>query len=363
MWNSTKSSFQLLTQYGGFMKKVIYLVTGATGFLGSTVCRQLIARGESVRTFALPNDKAIKFVPLEAEIVTGDLCDPESLEQFFIIPEGMESIVIHCASMVTINPDFSQKLMDINVGGTKNIIDKCLQHKECSKLIYVSSTGAIPELPKGQKIKEIYKFESDRVVGCYSQSKAMATQAVLDAVKEKNLNACIVHPSGILGPGDHIIGETTNTIIQILNGEMPAGIQGSFNLCDVRDLAYGCIMAADKGRKGESYILGNKEVSVKELSLILSKESGCKPLRFYLPLGFAYFLAKILEKRAIKTGVKPLLTTFSVYNLARNNVFDYSKAAKELGYKTRSYEETLRDEIVWLRSQGKINNLALKLAS
>jgi len=345
------------------MKNTIYLVTGATGFLGSTVCRQLLARGEQVRTFALPNDKAIKYVPKEAEIIMGDLCDSESLEQFFAIPAGMESIVIHCASMVSVNPDYNQKLMDINVGGTKNIIDKCLQHKECRKLVYVSSTGAIPEQPKGRKIKETNNFEPNLVVGCYSQSKALATQAVLDAASEKNLNACVVHPSGILGPGDFAIGEVTSTVIQILNGEMPAGIQGSFNLCDVRDLANGCINAADKGRKGECYILGNEEVTLKELSWLLSKESGCQPLKFYLPLGVANFFAKIMEKQAKKNGKKPLITTFSVYNLARNNTFDYSKAVNELGYKTRSYAETLRDEVVWLRSEGKINNSGLKLAS
>jgi dihydroflavonol-4-reductase len=345
------------------MRNTRYLVTGATGFLGSTVCRQLLERGETVRAFALPNDPAITFVPKEAELYTGDLCDPQSLEPFFTIPEGTESVVIHCASMVSVNPDFNQKLIDINVGGTKNIIDMCLRHKECRKLVYVSSTGAIPELPKGQKIKEADKFDPDRVVGCYSQSKALATQAVLDAVRENGLNACVVHPSGILGPGDHAVSETTGTVIQILNGEMRAGIQGSFNLCDVRDLGYGCIMAADKGGKGECYILGNKEVTLKDLSRLLSKESGHSPLKFYLPLGIARFFAKILEKQAKKSGEKPLLTTFSIYNLSRNNAFDYSKAVHELGYTTRSYEETIRDEVAWLKSEGKINNPELKRAA
>lgn len=124
--------------------------------------------------------------------------------------------------------------MDVNVDGTQNIIQLCLEHKECKKLVYCSSTGAIPELPKGQKIKEVAHFDKDKVVGCYSQSKALATQAVLDAVREKGLNACVVHPSGILGPEDFAVGETTGVVIQIINGEMPAGINGSFNLCDVR---------------------------------------------------------------------------------------------------------------------------------
>lgn len=335
-------------------KKTIYLVTGAAGFLGGTICRQLIERGESVRAFVLPNDKAIKFVPKEAEIVEGDLCDIESLRRFFTVPEDVETIVLHIASIVTVDPEYNQKVMDVNVGGTKNIIDLCLEHKECKKLVYCSSTGAIPELANGQRIKEVDFFDESKVVGCYSQSKALATQAVLDAVNEKGLNACVVHPSGILGPEDFAIGETTHTVLQIINGEMPAGIDGSFNLCDVRDLANGTILAADKGKAGNCYILGNEAVTFKDFSKMLVNEAGCKKINFFLPLGLANFLAKIMEKQAKKTGKKPLLTTFSIYNLARNNSFDSSKAKNELGYTTRSYQETIRDEVAWLRKAGKI---------
>ncbi len=108
------------------------------------------------------------------------------------------------------------------------------------------------------------------------QSKALATQAVLDAVRDRGLKACVVHPSGILGPEDFAVGETTSTMIQIINGEMPAGINGSFNLCDVRDLARGTILAATKGKSGHCYILGNKEVSFKDFSRMVSQEAGCK---------------------------------------------------------------------------------------
>lgn len=336
------------------MKNTLYLVTGAAGFLGSNVCRQLLDRGDKVRAFVLPNDPAIKYVPEEVEIVKGDLCDLDSLEPFFAVEEGTNTIVIHVASMVTVNPDFNQKLVDVNVGGTKNIIAKCLEHKECEKLVYVSSTGAIPEIPKGQKIKETYKFDPDKVEGWYSRTKAMATQEVLDAVKNDGLNACVVHPSGILGPNDMAISETTGTIIRIINGEMPIGMQGSFNLCDVRDLAFGCIAAADKGKCGQCYILGNEEVTLKELCEMLHAECGCKKIKFYLPLGLANKLAISMEKKAKKNGTKPLMTTFSVYNLARNNAFDYSKAKHELGYKTRSYNETIHDEVAWLVKEGKI---------
>lgn len=332
----------------------LYLVTGAAGFLGSNVCRQLLERGEKVRALALPNDPAIKYIPKEVEVIEGDLCNLDSLEPFFAVPKGIKTIVIHVASMVTVNPEFNQKLIDVNVGGTKNMIEKCLEHEECEKMVYVSSTGAIPELPKGEQIKEVNEFDPDKVVGWYSRTKAMATQEVLNAVKNRGLNLCVVHPSGILGPNDYAVSETTGTIIQIINGEMQVGVQGSFNLCDVRDLADGCIAAADKGRKGECYILANEEVTLKEMCTMLNKDLGCKLIRVYLSLGIAKFLARIMEKQAAKKGTKPLMTTFSVYNLERNNSFDYSKARKELGYKTRSYEETLHDEVIWLKKEGKI---------
>ena len=336
------------------MKKTIYLVTGAAGFLGGTVCRQLVQRGEKVRAFVLPNDKATKYIPDGVEISEGDLRDLASLESFFEVPEGTETVVLHIASIVTVNPDYNQDVINVNVGGTENIIYLCRKHKECRKLVYCSSTGAIPELPKGNKIREVGEFEEEKVVGCYSQSKARATQLVLDAVGEYDLDACVVHPSGIFGPEDYAVGETTGTLIQIINGEMPMGINGSFNLCDVRDLADGVIMAASKGRKGECYILGNEEVTFRDFTDMVVKASGCRKVGFFLPLSIGNLMAKIMEKQAARKGTKPLLTEFSIYNLARNNCFDSAKAARELGYSTRSYSDTINDEISWLKEAGLI---------
>lgn len=334
----------------------LYLLTGAAGFLGSHICEELLERGDSVRALVLRGDPSIKYIPREVEIVEGDLCDVDSLKEFFTVPDGTQTVCIHCASMVTVNPDYSRKLIDINVGGTGNIISQCLAHPECIKLVYVSSTGAIPEKPKGQIIREVdhFRADDDRVVGWYSKSKALATQEVLDTVRESGLNACVVHPSGILGPKDYAMGEVTSTVLKIMNGEMPVGMAGSFNLCDVRDLAHGCIMAADKGRRGECYILGNKEVTLKEMCRMLKEETHCKTPYLYLPLGLAYKMADAMEKRAKKEGTKPLMTHFSVYNLDRNNTFDYSKAERELGYHTRPYSETLHDMAQWLKQQGKL---------
>lgn len=123
-----------------------------------------------------------------AEIFEGDLCDPASVEQFFCVPEGTRTICLHIARLLSLDIEYNQKVMDVNVGGCRNILDSCVRHTECEKLVYVSSTGAIPELPHGKKITEVNHFDPDQVLGCYSKSKAIATQLVLDTVKDYELN-------------------------------------------------------------------------------------------------------------------------------------------------------------------------------
>lgn len=241
----------------------------------------------------------------------------------------------------------------MNVQGTKNIVEMCQKKPNFDKLVYVGSTGTLPEAPKGTPIKEPIRYDASLLQDCYSQSKAMASQYVLNATK-KGLNACIVMPTGIMGPEDFSISTTTHTVIQIIKGEMSMGIDGSFNLVDVRDLANGVILAMDKGRKGESYILGNDIIRFKDFARLISEHSGCKRIKFFLPCSLASFMAGIMEKKAKKSGKKPLLTKFSVYNLARNNEFDSSKAKRELGYTTRPCRETVKDQVSWLKENNLI---------
>lgn len=336
-------------------KERLFLVTGATGFLGSAICRELNKKGEKVRGLVLANDKSAAFLPKNVEVYYGDILDKASLEKFFDVDKTKNIVVIHTASIVTTNPRFNQKVVDVNVNGTENIISLCLKTINFEKLVYVGSTGAILEAPIGTPIKETSFFYPDKLTDCYSKTKALASEKVLEAVKNNNLNATIIYPTGILGPEDFAMGETTRTVVKIIKGEMPLGIDGSFNLVDVRDLAKGCIAAVDKGRKGEGYILGNDIVKFKEFSSLISKSIKCKAPKYFISCSLAYRIASIAEKRAQRTGKMPLMTTFAVYNLARNNVFDSTKAKRELGYTTRPYQETIKDEIEWLKKYGKIN--------
>lgn len=335
------------------MKNRIYLVTGAAGNLGSSVCSQLLEKGETIRALVLKGDPAAQRVPKEVEITIGDVTDTASLERFFTVEDDSEAIVIHCASIVTVSGDYSKKLYDVNVGGTQNIIDKCLEHK-VKKLIYISSTSAIPELPNAQKITEVDHFSPDGIIGHYGKTKALASQAVMDAVNKKGLDASIVFPTGICGPDDYAYGPVANFIIEYVSGKMPGGVAGSFNAVDVRDLADGVISCCDKGRKGEGYIMGNTCVSMKEMFQIISRVSGAKEVKVILPIPVANVMVKLLRLVSKITGKPALLTAFMVYNLTRNNNFSSEKAKQELEYHTRPFDETIADTVKWLIEEGKI---------
>ncbi len=333
------------------MNDKIYLLTGGTGNLGSNVSKALIDGGERVR--ALIRQKSIAKAYPGVEIAIGDVRDQESLEKFFEVEAGLDVYVIHCASIVTMDPDFSQLVYDVNVTGTQNIIDQCLKHR-VKKLVYISSTGAIPELPPGNKIVEVDHFDPDKVVGYYSVTKAMASQQVLDAVREYDLDASLIHPSGIFGPYDFGLSLVTQNIIDVAKGKVPFGIEGTFNAVDVRDLAAGIISCCEKGRKGECYILSNETATMMELYDEVTKWSGTKPIKLVIPIWLARIVAFIGGIISKITKEPAMITTFMIYNLVRNNDFDSSKAQKELGFFSRPFSKTIEDEVAWLKEEGLI---------
>ena len=335
------------------MKDTIYLVTGAAGYLGSNISRILSAQNKIIRALVLKGDPAITQIPSEVKIITGDILEIASLDEFFNVPDNTEIVVIHCASMVTVSHELSEKLYAVNVTGTKNILDACIKHK-VKKLVYVSSTGAIPELPHGEIISEVNSFDPDLIVGGYGKTKAMATQLVLEAVEKHDLDASIVFPSGISGPNDYGNGFFTNFIIDFFHGKMPVGISGSIDVVDVRDLADGVIACTEKGHKGEGYIMSNSAISMRDLFHLIHKNTGAKEVNLILPVSVVKVLAAVSSFCSIITKKPGLIPTFAIYNLTRNNAFSCEKAKRELGFMVRPFEETIRDMAVWLHNDRRI---------
>lgn len=339
--------------------KEIYLVTGAAGNLGSSVVADLLKQGKEVRCLVLKGDPAAARLPRQAQLRVGDVTDPASLEGFFgDLPADADLYVIHCAAIVTVSDTYSQKVWDVNVQGTKNIIDQCLAHG-AKRLVYVGSTSAIPELPRGQAITEVDHYDPDKVIGFYGKTKAAASQAVMDAVAQRGLDACLVFPTGIAGPDDYAFGPVAGFIVEYCQGKMPAGVAGSFNAVDVRDLAAAIVAACKKGRRGEGYILGNQLVTMAEMFHLLSRLTGTKEVKTILPEGMGRLMGHVFDVVESVTHKPQRMTSFAVYNLVRNNEFDCSKARRELGFVTRPFEETLADTIAWLRRENKIGGIAV----
>ncbi len=331
----------------------LYLVTGIAGNLGSSVAAKLIADGRDVRGLVLAGDPAATRVPAEVDLRTGDVTDPDSLAAFFEADDGRDLIVIHCAAIVTVNSGFDQRVYDVNVAGTNNVLRACVTHR-VRKLVYVSSTGAIPEQSHGTPIGEVGYFNPDAVVGYYGWTKAAASQLVLDAVRNHGLDATLVFPSGIAGPDDYAYGPVSSFIIDYCDGKLRAGVEGSFNAVDVRDLADAIVAATSKGRKGHSYILGNETVSMQQMFALLARLTGTPEVTMILPAGAGKVLGRVSDLIGRVSGKPMRMTAFAVYNLTRNNNFDSTKARQELGFRTRPFADTLADTIAWLQQERRI---------
>lgn len=328
----------------------LYLITGAAGHLGSTLVRRLLELNKHVRALVLPNEK---HVPEGAiEICYGDVRNKESLLTFFDNPQDKDLIVIHCAGIVSIATKYQQQVYDVNVSGTKNIIDLSQQH-QVKKLVYVSSVHAIPEKKKGETIYEVSEFNPEEVVGLYAQTKSEATSYVLEAAKT-GLNASVVHPSGIAGPFDYGRGHITALVIDYCKGRLTSGVKGGYDFVDVRDVADGIIACVEKGGRGECYILSNEYFSVRELLYLLHDITGKKEIKRLLPLWFLNVFASSAELYYKLLKRPPLFTPYSIYTLNSNANFSHEKATTELGYTTRDMKETLTDTVCWLKENDQL---------
>ena len=329
----------------------IYIVTGAAGHLGSTVAQKLNERGKSVYALCLPNEQHLP-QGRNVTVFYGDICDTDSLTDMFESCTDKSVTVVHCAGIVSIASKFNQKVYDVNVGGTKNIISLCEKYN-IEKLIYISSVHAIPELPAGETITEVEFFSPGDVVGLYAKTKAEATQCVLDYAR-RGYKASVIHPSGIVGPGDFGRGHITQLVIDYCKGGLTSGINGGYDFVDVRDVADGILSCCEYGRSGECYILSGQYFKVYELLNMLHEITGKKKIKRILPLWFVKLTAPLSEIYYKILKQPPLFTSYSIYTLNTNANFGCDKAAKELGYAARPMRNTLADTIQWLKDNNRM---------
>ena len=360
------------------MKKT-YVITGANGFLGNNIIRILekqINEGDEIRALVLPEDKLKSLDGLNCKIYKGDVTNIDSLKDIFSNIEADKVYVIHCAAIVYIKSKYNQKVYDVNVGGTKNIIKKveelnksALNNKagngdsnsintseSYAKLVYINSVHALPERPKNEVMTEITDFNPDKVNGEYAKTKAEIAKYVLEKANNEGLDVCIIQPSGIIGPYDFGNSHLTQMILDFANGRLTACVKGGYNFVDVRDVANGVINACEKGRKGECYILSNDYIEVRDLLDIISEVQGRKKIKTALPMWFAKLTAPLSETYYKIMKEPPLYTKYSLYVLTSNGHFSNEKAKKELGYTTRDIKDTIKDTVEWLKESGRIKS-------
>ena len=325
-----------------------YLVTGATGFLGRAVAEELVRRKAQVHALVLHDDPCINLLPKEVHTVIGDVCDKGSLSDFFADADS-RTCVIHCAGIVSVASRPGPRLYQVNVGGTWRVLRQCMGH-DVGKMVYVSSVHAIPEKPKGRIITEDCEFSPGLVDGDYAKSKAAATELVFNAA-ERGLNASIVLPSGIIGPGDLQGGSFTSMARSFLAGKLPLAVRGGYDFVDVRDVANGILACSESGEPGKGYILSGCYVTIRRMLQLVGKAAKLKYRPICLPLGLARLAAPYYERRSLRERKPLFFTPYSVSVLASNGQFSHAAASECFAYQPRPIEETLGDMTAWLLNQ------------
>lgn len=332
-----------------FYMKRLYIITGANGHLGNTLIRLLSKQDCTIRGLILSGEHAKAYK--NVTYYEGDIRDRDTLLPLFDTSEigTCEIIAFHTAGIVDISGEITPLMYDVNVNGTKTFAGLCME-KKVKRLVHVSSVHAIPEHGKLDVLSEVTSFSADDVNGGYAKTKAEATQAVLDLVKE-GLNAVVVHPSGILGPYDRSGERSGNHLVQLVNdyvgGRLPACVNGGYDFVDVRDVAKGCLAAAEKGRCGECYILSNRHYEIKDVLKMVRENNGGKKLPT-LPMWMAKMAAPFLGWHAKRKKERPLYTKYSLYTLHSNDRFSHDKATSELGYRPRDLYRTITDTVAWV---------------
>ena len=318
----------------------MWLVTGATGHIGNVLVRKLLARGERVRALILPGESRDSIQGLDVEAVEGDVLNLDSL---FKSLRGIRGI-FHLAGVISIMPGPNPFVRRVNVEGTKNVL-RAAKERGIGKLIYTSSIHAVKRV-EDSVIDETLPYDADNPYGAYDRSKAEATLEVLNAARA-GLEAVVACPTGVIGPYD-FRGSMMGAVIHDAATAKPTlYVDGAYDFVDVRDVADGLISAAQNGKRGESYILSGRKISVRYLLETVREITGRNFFQMKIPFDLARLAAMFTPMYYGAARATPRFTPYSLEVLRSNANISHAKAARELGYKPRSLYESISDTVKW----------------
>jgi dihydroflavonol-4-reductase len=304
--------------------------------------KELLARGDQVRALVLPGEDCLPLDGLDVQLVEGNILDPETLEHAF---QGVQK-VFHLASIISILPGKNDLVRRVNVQGTLNVVQAAL-HNHVERLIYTSFIHAITRAPQGITIDENLPFDQYNCVGEYDRSKAEASLAVMEAARH-GLNAVIACPTGVIGPYDYRRSEMGTIILDCIHSKVQWLIHGAYDFVDVRDVASGLLLAGEKGRRGETYILSGERMTYARLAETVHSILGLHP-KIHIPISrdLARFVAFFAPYYYRLSHTRPLLTPYALHTLWSNSFISSLKAQRELGYQPRPLKDSLADTIHW----------------
>ncbi len=319
------------------------LVTGATGFVGAAVVRALIKTGVEVRVLARRDSDFSNLQPFKIDGAYGDLRDKESLRKALAGCGQLYHVAAHYALWAR-NPAI---FYDVNVTGTKNLMEAA-RDVGTERIVYCSTIGAIGLPPGGGLGTEDTPVSLEQMAGHYKRSKYLAEQEVLTLAKQ-GLPVVIVNPSAPVGEGDVKPTPTGQMIVEFMKGRMPAYIETGMNIVDVDDVAAGHLLAMQKGRIGERYILGTKNLMLRDIFEILSRLTGVPMPSVKLPRELILPLAYLNLAFSWATGIPPRIPLEGVKMAKYKMHYDCSKAIRELGIPQTPPEVALEKAVRWFR--------------